>query len=87
LNVSAKTKHATLKVQGSGSKKKQKMPVKTHIAGVLMAMKEDGQETVSGMVTADEQDTMEEDNIEVVGLTKSDPKPLMSTQEEAYQEQ
>jgi hypothetical protein len=84
---SAKAKRAALKVQGSGNKKKQKMLVKTNIAGVLQALEKDGIEAFSGMNSAEGQEVMEEDDTSDVNLLSSVPPHLTGTPGEARQEQ
>jgi hypothetical protein len=80
----AKAKRAALKVQGSGNKKKPKIPGKTNIVGVLQAIEKDGIEAFPGMNSAEGQEGMEEEDIGDVNTPSLVPQHLTDSPGEAH---
>jgi hypothetical protein len=80
-------KKAALKVQGAGTSKKQKTPVKRNIKGMIEALEEGNRENVQNQDKMEFQGKGEEVHSSQDALLKLDPNHLTGTPEEARQEQ
>jgi hypothetical protein len=74
-----------LSVQGTGTGKKQKTPIKVNMQGALQSMKEE-QEVKIEMIPTNQQDLMEEGMNSGASSPKLDTRNLMGTQDESRQE-
>jgi hypothetical protein len=86
-NELIKRKRSVLKVQGPGTKKRQKRPTKSSIREALEVMIEEEGVGKQDTAKSEDQDSMEEDGTHDVHLPNLSLKPMSGTQDEACQEQ
>jgi hypothetical protein len=82
MNDLTKGKRSVMKVQGAGTKKRQKAPNKSSTREALEGMTEEDGVGKQHTAKSEDQDSMEDDGTHDVHLPNLSSKPLMSTQDE-----